>query len=98
MRDLLAAGYEVAVHNGGKTYEVDFTTNYTAIAAGLFHCDEEHLCTRKIDQYPVPTQSFIYLVYGNSGWDVVCDWGLSLDHVMGPINDYIDRLTAQEGK
>ena len=35
---------------------------------------------------------WVWLVYGNSGWDVVCDYTTSLDALMQPVLDYANTL------
>jgi hypothetical protein len=88
VRDLLAAGYSISVNNGGDENEIPYSRDYSQIAAALFATDDEHLLTRRPDGH----NSFVYLVYGNDGYDVVNDYGTSLEPMMGPINEWCDRM------
>lgn len=93
VRDLLAAGYEITVNNGGDSNEILYSTDFKAITAVLFATDSEHLLVRKAEGgVSFVYVSFVYLVYGNDGYDVVNDYGVSLEPVMGPINQWIDRM------
>lgn len=92
VRDLLAAGYELTVNNGGEENEIPWSRNFSEIASALFATDDEHILTRKIGEQTQTGSSFVYLVYGNDAWEVVNDYGMSLEHVMGGINKYCERL------
>jgi hypothetical protein len=32
--------------------------------------------------------------YGNDGWDVISDYGLSLEAILKPVMEYVDRLSS----
>jgi hypothetical protein len=87
VKALLADGYEVAVDNGGEDLEVDYTKNFTTIVKGLFACDEERLYARKDGK-----GAGVLLVYGNDGWDVICDYNCRLESIIGPIIDWAGNL------
>ena len=36
--------------------------------------------------------SFVFFVYGNEGWEVVNDYGVSLEAAMAPINKWCEAL------
>lgn len=53
----------------------------------LFACDEATLRT-----YPeTGRDSFVFLVFGNDGWDSVNDYGVSLEHVMEPFSAWCEQ-------
>jgi hypothetical protein len=85
VRELLAAGYEIAVDNGEE--QLPYTTHYSSITSALFSTDEVLLIARKGDQ-----TSFVYLVYGNDGYDVINDYGMTLAPIMSVISRYVDKL------
>jgi hypothetical protein len=87
VRDLLAAGYELTVDNGGDEAEIPWSRDFKTVVGAMFATDEETLVARKEGG-----RSFVYFVYGNDGWDVVNDYGVSLEPVMAPINAYADTL------
>lgn len=90
VRGLLAAGYEITVNNGGDDNEIPYSRSFAQITAALFATDDEHLIVRKDGH-----GSFVYLVYGNSGWDVINDYGLSLEPVLASINEWTDKLSLK---
>jgi hypothetical protein len=72
---ILAAGYAVAVDNGGDSYEVKPTQEKATIMAGLFATDDEKL----IAIHPTGfSAGWVQMVYGNDGYDVLCDWTRSM--------------------
>jgi hypothetical protein len=87
VKALLASGYELTVNNGGDENEIPWTSSFKAVTDALFATDSEHLLTRKDGR-----QSFVYLVYGNDGYDAVVDYGVSLDPIVGPINNWACEL------
>jgi hypothetical protein len=99
VRDLLAAGYVITVNNGGDENEIPYSQDYSEIIKAMFATDEEHLITRIPYEFGGTVrikESFVFFVYGNDGWDVVNDYGTSLEPVMEPINRWCDQL--QEAK
>jgi len=95
VRALLAAGYEVSVNNGGDYNEIPYTKDFELINKTLFATDEEHILCRLVKNAEIIKTSFVFLVYGNSGWDVVNDYGTSLEPVMEPINRWADELSEK---
>jgi hypothetical protein len=97
VRALLDAGYELTINNGGEGNEIPWSRNFSEVMAAMFATDDEHLITRKPDAFKddAPLKSFVYFVYGNDGWDVICDYGVSLEPVLAPINDYADQLSLK---
>jgi hypothetical protein len=100
VRDLLAAGYVITVNNGGDKNEIPYSSDFSTITNAMFATDEEHLLVAKWGQddsgKPYLDQtSFVFLVYGNDGWDVIADYGTSLEPVLSPINHWIDELEAR---
>jgi hypothetical protein len=91
VRDLVAAGYEITVDNGGDEYEIPFSRSTTQITAALFATDDENLIVRKDGK-----TRFVHLVYGNDGYDVIADYNVSLEPVMEPIQQWIDQLEVRK--
>lgn len=89
IHDLSAAGYTLEVNDGE---EITKGTEQELISA-IFSVDDAHLQTRKTGKLNTLEHrtSFVYFVLGNEGHDVISDYGMSLDPVMAPINDWIDQ-------
>lgn len=84
----IADGYSLNVDNGGEVLELpNFTRNFKEVFNAMFAADEDVLILKKDGR----TTSFVRFIYGNSGWDVVNDYGTSLKF-MDEINTYCDHL------
>lgn len=79
--DLLKAGYELKVCDGE---EITTGTEQQLVNA-VFAVDVAMLFAKKDGK-----TSGIYLVLGNDGWDVISDYGMSLEPIMKPIDQWID--------
>ncbi len=95
----LAAGYSVSVDNGGDEDELARSTDLTAILGALFATDDEYLYFYPADAAPDANHwSWVRFIYGNSGWDVVADYGMNLDPLMASAealsNQYSDLEEA----
>lgn len=74
MQDLLAAGFEVRVHDG-EQYACDRTNALNDLMAAVMSTDEDQAFVYVPgDRYP----SFVHFVYGNDGWDVLHDHSVRL--------------------
>ena len=70
IRDALKAGYKLNISNGGDGYELpEPTDKYKVANEAMFATDEEHLYFFKEGK----RIGWVFFVYGNSGWDVMCD-------------------------
>lgn len=81
----LAEGFELSVDDGEETYP--WTTDRKTVIDAIMNTDEDWLRLRKGDLHGT-----IFLVYGNSGWDVICDYHTSLEEFLKPINAMCERL------
>jgi hypothetical protein len=87
--DLEAAGYTVTIDTRGDdpsdAFEMDGDI-YAALVR-IFNLDECYIGTEKAGK-----KSEVFLVLGNSGWDVISDYGTSLDPVIAPITDWAEQF------
>ncbi|MCJ8601034.1 hypothetical protein MWH03_00370 [Klebsiella pneumoniae] len=72
---LLAAGYHIAVFDG-ESVALKASVDKDAILKAMFTTDEDvfHIYTADGTR-----AGFVHFVYGNDGWDVICDYTLSLE-------------------
>lgn len=84
LSDLRASGYEVSADNGEDG--VTSGANDQLIEC-LFSVDEATVRTKSAKG----KQSFVFLVFGNDGWDTVNDYGISLEGAMASFNDWCDK-------
>lgn len=90
VEDGLAAGYVLAVENGGDEHEYQ-GTDKARILEELFACDEEWIYFYTQDGH---YKGQVYLVYGNDGYDVMADYSLSLEDVLKGANELADKIEA----
>ena len=75
----LAEGYELSVDDGDNQHP--WTTDRAAVIDAIMEADEDRLYLRKDGH-----TAWVFLVYGNDGWDVICDYNVSLEALLEPIN------------
>jgi len=83
-----AAGYTLSVHDGQELV-VKHSTSRKDILAAMFSVDEEHLIINKDGK----RLGWIFLVYGNSGWDVICDHSTNLEELLKPVQALADKYS-----
>ncbi len=74
--DGIAAGYTIVVNNGETKSEKSTDVEY--LLSEMFATDEERLIFYKEDK----RFGWVFLVYGNGGWDVIADYTTNLQHIM----------------
>jgi len=85
---LREAGFDVLADNGED--KTGWNVTERELIGNLFACDEAHLITRKEGK-----TSFVFFVLGNDGFDVINDYGVSLEPQLSIVNQYADRLEAE---
>jgi hypothetical protein len=75
----LAEGYELSIDDGQEQHP--WTTDRQAVIDNIMETDEDRLYLRKDGH-----TAWVYLVYGNEGWTVICDYNTSLESLLEPIN------------
>lgn len=77
----IAKGYSLSVDGGGEGYDITESTDPMAVINALMDVDEAHLMIH----YGPGTvgngkrYSWIQFVFGNDGYDVICDNGTNLE-------------------
>lgn len=87
--DLLKAGYVISVQDG-EDIVLERSRSPRTIIAAMSTTDEDRFFVYKDGE----RQSFVYFVYGNDGWDVINDYGVSLETVISKTNALADKLSA----
>lgn len=90
---MIKRGYDVTVDNG-EDRPVKRSVKVTEVMREIAATDEEYLIFAKDG---IARAERAYLVYGNDGYDVVCDYTCDgdLEEVMNEINKLGDRLEAR---
>ena len=84
----LAEGNMLSVYDG-EEYPIKRSRDYDAIMGAIMSTDEDVLRIRDADGNSLGS---ILLVYGNDGWDVVCDYSGELSSMMEGVDEYIESL------
>jgi hypothetical protein len=93
VRDALAAGYSVDVHDG-EEITLKRSRSLKAIMGALMTTDDDRLLFNREGENPF---GWVYLVYGNDGWDVVNDYSTNIESLMTGAQELSDKLEAQHG-
>ena len=75
VHELLDHGFTLSVDNGGDDYEIDRSVDAEAVIAELMNTDEDRLMARTGHVI----KGWVHFVYGNGGYDVICDMTVSLE-------------------
>lgn len=91
---LLKAGYSLEVDNGDE--QIDPTANRESILKSMYQTDEERLYVYKIinGEFAAGSFAWVYFVYGNDGWDVISDYTVNLESIIGdgtPVQTLVDE-------
>lgn len=94
--DLLDAGYELTVANGGSNFEIPWTRDTQLVFNTMRQTDEDHLYARHVDTKTHPTKWWwVRFIYGNDGYDVINDYSSSLEHVLKNTNALVEKLNKE---
>jgi hypothetical protein len=87
--DLLAESYSISLHDG---YDIVVYKSITCtdILNAMFSGDEETLIV-----YTPKGRRMVQFVYGNKGYDVVCDYSFSLERTLRNSRKLADELEKQ---
>ena len=86
--DLIAAGHKITVDYGEDEIPLDESTDWEAVREASDAVDECWWLLGK--QVDFRYHTFVLLVWGN-GRDCISDYGVSLEPIIGPIFDWIDK-------
>ena len=92
VKSLLEAGFALADGQADDDApEAKPTTSFAAVMRWMGECDEDRVLVyrTKTDERPI---GWVYLIYGNSGWDVVNDYTTNIADQMKQANELANRL------
>ncbi len=90
IKALLDDGYHLSVWDG-EEYAIERSQDADKVFAELQATDMETLEAYENGEYIAGSVLF---VYGNDGWDVICDYSTSLETVLAPVMTLGDTLAA----
>jgi hypothetical protein len=91
VKSLLIAGFSISVDNGGDSATKPRVASGPILKA-MFLTDEDRLFVYKDGQSD--WAGWVYLVYGNDGWDVLSDYTVNLEKFIGdksPVQRIVDK-------
>lgn len=91
LRIALAAGYAISLDNGGDDCEFKDSKDFKFIVGEMFATDEERLYLSKDGK----SCGWVFFVYGNDGYDVICDYTMNLEPLMPEVEKLSGRLEEQ---
>lgn len=83
-KSLIEAGFAISIDNGdndGEDFELAHSIDLEAIEREMYQTDEEHFYVAKANDGKII--GWVYLVYGNDGWDVISDYTTNLESIIG---------------
>ena len=92
--ELLEGGYELRLHDG-ENWATPKTTNAIQVKNAFMSVDEE---TLYVYNKNTDTRYFVFLVYGNDGWDVINDHSVALDDHIRETVKLAEKLEEQHGR
>jgi hypothetical protein len=84
---LLEAGYSLSVDNGDGDEVAPESQTALEVSKLMGETDEDYLIASKDGK-----KSWVFFVYGNSGWDVISDYTTDLEAVLEPVSQYAETF------
>lgn len=98
--DLIAAGMSITVDYGDGQAGCTFSRDPDTIMGAVCACDEEtlrvykpHGVVKTKHGFDWNNMGWIFLVYGNDGYDVIADHTMSLSELLKATDAYADSLS-----
>lgn len=93
---LLAAGFSLGVYDG-EEITIHHSKDKKAIVKALFTTDEDRIFVYFDDTNPNDTRpnAWVYLVYGNDGYDVISDYTVNLEEHLTAARALADEIEAK---
>lgn len=95
VKAILANGYKISVDNGGDDFEITRSEDEKAVLAAMFAADDDRLYVYELDK--VRPLGWVYFVYGNDGYDVISDYTVNLEKLVGEGSE-AQRLSDHYGQ
>jgi hypothetical protein len=89
IRILLRAGFVLSVYDG-EEITVSLSSDAAAICNAMSTTDEDYLFVYKPGEEV--RFGWVRFVYGNDGYDVICDYTTNLDAQMDDVNKYAEKF------
>lgn len=94
IKTFLKDGCAITLSYGDCENPVVKSTKFSEFREHLMACDEEWLIVYKNGK----RIGFVYFVYGNDGYDVICDYQSSLEAYMSEVDKYVNKIMGWENE
>ena len=88
VRDAFKAGYTIGIDNGGNDDEEIKPKNEKEAMKEVMATDDERIYFYKGEK----AIGWVYLVYGNDGWDAINDYTINLEEVLKDTLELTEKL------
>jgi len=95
IRQILGAGFQLSVNNGGDSDEITLSTNFDNVFSHMFAADEDYLKVFKMDG---SYKGMVYFIYGEYGWDVINDYSVSLEPYLTEADKISQKYANVDGR
>ena len=86
-------GYFLSVWDG-EEFAIRRASDAKGVIAAMMQTEED---TLRVLDGEGKRVGFVYFVYGNDGWDVICDYSTALETTLEPVFTLANRLEKQYG-
>ena len=90
---LIDLGYFLSVWDG-EDFAIIQSSDAEGVIAAMAQTEEESLHVLKAEG---KRAGVVYFVYGNDGWDVICDYSTALEKTLEPVFTLANKLEKQYG-
>lgn len=90
IEDAITAGYTIDVYDGGD-FPLKDSADIEMILGAMFSTDSDKLYLCKGGK----SVGWVFLVYGECGWDVICDHTMNIESVLSGALKLSDELEGQ---
>lgn len=87
---VLAAGFKIEVFDGEEFFPK--TDKITEILENMFAVDECELVLHNSVHASYTGKAWMRFIFGNAPWEVLNDYSVSLEPIVGPVNEYVFGL------
>ncbi len=76
------------VDDGGDEFALEDCTDFDQIRDACFAVDECRVYASKGQR----VSQWVFFVWGNEGWDAICDYTTNLEETLAPVHHWIETL------
>ena len=91
VKTALAAGHTLGVNDDGDTV-LRYSKSYKAVMGAIMFIDDDYIFVYPMGATTGPRMGWVRLIYGNDGPDVISDYSVNLEPLMGKANEVSNRL------